>query len=165
VPKLTSDIVGEQRNPDEPVWRETTSRRRDVSPDEALAAFRQAMQARGLVPPAEIIAGGDIHRCDTTGKNGDGDGAYLYHDDGLPAGGFENHQDGQGWQKWHADPGRELTPAESANLRARAEADRAKREATRQAKRESAAESAAFANQIAALRRQLIPGEGRSLAS
>src|ERR1700731_2074589 len=58
--------------PSKPHWQ-----RKPVNPDEALAAFRQAMQGRGLVPPPEIIAGGDIHRCDTTGKNGDGDGAYL----------------------------------------------------------------------------------------
>src|SRR5580700_8051125 len=142
MPSFRSDLVAEHRDPHAPVWRETTSRRREVNPDEALAAFRQAMQARGLVPPPEIIAGGDIHRCDTTGKNGDGDGAYLYHDDGLPAGGFENHQDGLGWQNWHADPGRSLLPAENDELRKRHDAAAAKRKAARAERAETAAERA-----------------------
>src|SRR5580704_19109505 len=66
----------------------------------ALADFRNAMQQRGLVPPSEIQADGKLHRCDVQGKNGNGDGAYIFHDDDRPAGGFQNWQDGQDWQSW-----------------------------------------------------------------
>jgi putative DNA primase/helicase len=114
-----------------------------ASPGEALAAFRAAAQARGVLLPPELIADGEIHRCDVTGHNGDGDAAYLLHLDGLPAGGFQNWQDGIGWQDWHADPGRPLTPAETDELRRKAEADRAKRLAARDASATDAAARAA----------------------
>ncbi|HUX73797.1 MAG TPA: AAA family ATPase [Steroidobacteraceae bacterium] len=81
--------------------------------------FRAAMAERQIVPPQEIIADGKIHRCDAEGKNGRGDAAYLLHGDGIPAGGFENHRDGQGWQNWRANLGRHLSPAEEAALQAR----------------------------------------------
>ena len=66
----------------------------------ALVDFRNAMQQRGLVPPSEILADGKLHRCDVQGKNGSGDGAYIFHDDDRPAGGFQNWQDGHDWQSW-----------------------------------------------------------------
>ena len=100
---------GEQRNPDEPVWRETSLRRLKVSPDEPLAAFRQFAAGLGVSLPPEVVADGQLHRCDTLGKNGDGDGAYLLHLDGLPAGGAQNWQSGQGWVDWHYDVGRPLS--------------------------------------------------------
>ena len=61
------------------------------------AAFADAMSARGLVPPRQLIADGRIHRCDVTGKpgkSGRGDGSYFLHAEGIPAGGFENWTDG-----------------------------------------------------------------------
>src|SRR5438270_8814911 len=82
-------------------------RRLNVSPDEALAAFRQVAAGLGVSLPPEIVADGQLHRCDALGKNGDGDASYMLHlDDGLPAGGVQNWQTGQGWQNWHADVGR-----------------------------------------------------------
>jgi phage/plasmid primase-like uncharacterized protein len=142
MPRFTSDLVAEQREPDAPVWCETTSRRREVSPDEALAAFRQFAAGLGVSLPPEVVADGQLHRCDTLGRNGEGDATYLLHLDGLPAGGAQNWQSADGWVDWHADPGRPLSPAESANLRARAESDKMKREAARAEARQSAAEKA-----------------------
>jgi uncharacterized protein (DUF927 family)/phage/plasmid primase-like uncharacterized protein len=91
--------------------------------------FRSALISRGIVPPDEIIADGRIHRCDAEGKGGKGDAAYLLHTDGIPAGGFENWRDGQGWQKWRADIGRAMTPSEETVYRSRIEAARREREA------------------------------------
>lgn len=90
--------------------------------------FRVAMVGRGLLPPAEIIADGCIHRCDTQERNGKGDGSYLLHLDGIPAGGFQNHQDGIGWENWRADIGRQLTRAEVAEQRRVVEAAKRQRQ-------------------------------------
>src|SRR5580704_7728232 len=84
----------------------------------ALADFRNAMQQRGLVPPSEIQADGKLHRCDVQGKNGSGDGAYVFHDDERPAGGFQNWQDGQDWQSWTYINGRGPLTAEERSAMA-----------------------------------------------
>ncbi|MFO1190839.1 MAG: DUF3987 domain-containing protein [Rhodoferax sp.] len=83
--------------------------RASVSP--ILDQFRAALVARGIVPPDPIVADGRLHRCDAHGPRGRGDAAYLLHLDGLPAGGLENWQDGQGWETWRLDGGQALTPA------------------------------------------------------
>jgi len=54
---------------------------------EVIDRLRAALAARGIVPPESIIAGGSIHLRDAAGKNGKGDGTYLLHLDGSPAGG------------------------------------------------------------------------------
>lgn len=95
---------------------------------DAAGQFKEAMQARGLVPPVEIQADGEIHRCHAEGRGGENDGAYLLHLDGIPAGGFENWKDGEGWQNWRADIGRTLTPEEEAAHRSHTEAMRKARE-------------------------------------
>lgn len=64
-----------------------------------LESFRQAAEARGLILP-EVQADGLLHRCDVQGRNGKDDGAYKLHLDRIPAGGFQNWQDGLGWQNW-----------------------------------------------------------------
>lgn len=92
----------------------------------ALEQFKSAMLSRGLIPPAELVADGRIRRCDAEGKGGRGDGAYLLHLDGIPAGGLENHRDGLGWQNWRAYTGWRLTPAEEAANQEKV--DRARRE-------------------------------------
>src|ERR1039457_1188903 len=56
-----------------------------------------ALAARDIVPPAQIIADGSIHRFDAPGKNGKCDSAYLLHLDRIPAGGLENWRDGKDW--------------------------------------------------------------------
>ncbi len=101
--------------------------------------FRSAASTRGLILPAEIVADGCLHRCDVDGgARGKGDGAYLLHLDGVPAGGFENHRDGRGWENWRADIGRRLTPEEEAAHRARIDAQRKAREADEKKRRDKA---------------------------
>jgi putative DNA primase/helicase len=100
------------------------------------------MTERGIIPPEAIIADGQLHRCGTEGKPHGEDGAYLLHLDGLPAGGFENHRDGLGWQNWKADTAQTLTPEEKAAYRKKMEADRRAREARDEAKHEAAAKVA-----------------------
>lgn len=105
---------------------------------DAFQQFRDALTGRGIVPPADLLADGIIHRCDAEGRGGKGDAAYLLHLDGIPAGGFENWRDGLGWENWRADMGRTLTPAEEAAHRAKIEAARREREAE-EAKRKAEA--------------------------
>lgn len=107
-----------------------------------LDQFRAALSTRGILAPLEIRADGQLHRCDAEGKGGKGDAAYLLHLDGIPAGGFENHRDGLGWENWRADTGRALTPAEEAEHRAKVEAQRQEREAEQARRHAEAREQA-----------------------
>jgi putative DNA primase/helicase len=91
--------------------------------------FEDALRERDIIPPAELFADGKLRRCDAVGRGGRNDAAYLLHDDAFPAGGFENHRDGLGWENWKADLGREPTPSERNDLRVKAEATRAERQA------------------------------------
>jgi putative DNA primase/helicase len=81
-------------------WLETAAPAWETSV--VIEQFKTAMAARDIVPPDDLMADGCLHRCDAAGKNGKGDASYLLHLDGYPAGGFENHRDGQGWQDWRA---------------------------------------------------------------
>jgi uncharacterized protein (DUF927 family)/phage/plasmid primase-like uncharacterized protein len=106
---------------------------------DALAQFRIAAAARGLLLPDHLDADGKLHRCELRdGAKGKKDGAYLLHLDGVPAGGFQNFRDGLDWENWRADIGRSLTPDEEAAARARMEIQRAEREAEAKAKRDKA---------------------------
>ncbi len=104
--------------------------------------FRTALAARNIIPPEHILADGLIHRCDAAGKGGKDDAAYLLHMDGIPAGGFENHRDGLGWQNWRADTGYALSPAEEAAHRERIAASRLEREADEAKRKQFAREKA-----------------------
>lgn len=104
--------------------------------------FREALSERGIISPDELIADGRIHRCDVEGKNGKGDGAYLLHLDGVPAGGFENHRDGMGWESWKANIGRRLTPEEEAANREQVAAARREREEAEARRRKEASDLA-----------------------
>ena len=77
-----------------------------------LDQFRAALVARAIIPPEPIVADGQLHRCDASGRRGRGDAAYLLHLDGVPTGGLENWRDGQGWETWRHDGGQALTPTE-----------------------------------------------------
>jgi putative DNA primase/helicase len=94
----------------------------------AAEQFREAAAQRGLVIK-DLIADGEVHRCDVEGKNGKGDGAYCLHLDGIPAGWFQNHKDGAGVRRWHARTGRKLNDAEVAAHKAKVRAQQAQREA------------------------------------
>lgn len=100
---------------------------------EIFEQFRAALVARDIIPPEQIIADGEFHRCDVAGKHGKDDASYVLHLDGLPAGGFENWRDGHGWQPWRLNIGRPLTRAERDDLARWDAATRIKRaEATAQ---------------------------------
>ena len=100
--------------------------------------------SRGIAAPDDLRADGKLHRCDTEGgKRGKGDGAYILHLDGVPAGGFENWRDGRGWQAWKADTGRTFTAEERAAYRARMEAAHQQREADKAKRHAEAAKRAA----------------------
>lgn len=98
--------------------------------------FSEALASRGLIVPASIVADGSFQRADVEGRNGKGDGSYILHLDGIPAGSICNWKDGLGWQAWRADIGRTLTDAEKQALRQRAERDRVQREKAAERKRE-----------------------------
>lgn len=106
---------------------------RAPSSNEIITQFRVDALQRGVLIPADVVFG-TLTRCNTTGRNGEGDAAYLLHVDGIGAGGFENHQDGLGWQKWRFSgpltrPDRaELQRAAKANLAAKAERERLRAE-------------------------------------
>jgi putative DNA primase/helicase len=103
--------------------------------------FRSALRERGIVPP-DMLEPGRIKRADVEGKNGKGDASYIYFTDGVPAGGFENHKDGLGWQTWRADVGRKLTFIEADAQRQRIEAAMRQREADEVMRRAEAKERA-----------------------
>lgn len=64
--------------------------------------FAAALAARGI-HAEQIVADGALHRCKVEGgKPGREDAAYILHLDGVPAGGFINWRDDQGWQSWAA---------------------------------------------------------------
>lgn len=98
------------------------------NPNNVISQFRAALSARGILAPVEIRADGFLHRCDAEGKGGKHDAAYLLHLDGIPAGGFENHRDGLGWENWRADIGRALTASEEDENRVKVEVQRKQRE-------------------------------------
>jgi len=109
---------------------------------QVIEQFRSALASRGIIPPALLLADGQLHRCDSEGKNGKKDAAYVLHLDGFPAGGFENHCDGQGWQNWHAQG--HLSDAEKAAYRAKLEAINQQRQADK-AQRKQQTQAAAQA--------------------
>lgn len=105
--------------------------------------FRMRMQGRGIIPPAELLADGRIHRCDTEGTGGKSDASYVLHLDGIPAGGFENHRDGLGWENWRAETGRAMTPTERQAHQQRMQAMLQQREAETAQRQQQAAQRAA----------------------
>jgi putative DNA primase/helicase len=104
-----------------------------------LRQFADALRARDILPPSNIIADGRLRRCDAKGRRGKGDAAYLLHLDGFPAGGFENWRDGRGWETWHADIDRQLSKAERDEHKRRMAKARAQRDADDRQRRTDAA--------------------------
>ena len=82
---------------------------------DAIAEFADAMRRRGLIPPDDLVADGQLHRCRVEGaRPSKRDGAYILHFDGRPAGGFQNWKDGAGWEGWRYTNGTTIwTPAET----------------------------------------------------
>jgi putative DNA primase/helicase len=90
--------------------------------------FRDAIRAAGMTPPDEIELDGELHRFASNGKRNDSAGYYVFHGDGIPAGVFGDWRSGMR-EKWHADIGRALSPAEAAEVRQRAVAVQTKHNA------------------------------------
>ena len=112
-----------------------------VNFSEIIDQFRRAIATRGLYT-SEIIADGKIHRCNTEGKQGKRNGAYILHLDGLPAGGFQNHADGLGWEAWHAEGSNTMTTTQLAEARRLINEARQKRETEETRRRVVARENA-----------------------
>jgi putative DNA primase/helicase len=105
-------------------------------------AFRAAMQARGIIAPASLVADGKIHRCPTEDKPKARNGRYLLHLDERPSGWFDNLADGQGGTTWRFE-GPALAGGDLDALNAKIAKDRSKREAERVAAADAAAAGAA----------------------
>jgi putative DNA primase/helicase len=122
---------------------------------EAKQAFRDAAAARGLVLPLKLVSG-KLQRCGTDDHENGTDGTYLFYEDGLPAGGFQNHKDGQGWEKWHAKPrnGHQLTKAEWRQIAER------HRKAAEQAERDKVAREKEAARRAGKVWGELAPASG-----
>lgn len=106
---------------------------------DAIAKFCMDARDRGLLlDPADVIADGEIHRCDVEapGSSGRNDGAYKLHLDERPAGWFTNHRDGLPGQTWKADlpP---MIPAEREAYRIKLQEDRKQREEAQRKKRDA----------------------------
>jgi len=108
------------------------------------AQFDAALRAHNLVPPKDVIADGEFHRCDVRSRNGKGDGSYVVFADGtIPAGGFRNWQDGNGFQSWCYRPkNRQRTVNEDAAATKKVEEARKKHDAEATALRDRVAEDA-----------------------
>ena len=114
------------------------------SASDPVQQFRDAMAARDLIAPADLIADGTIHRCDTNdGPRGRGDGSYVLHLDGIAAGGFENWRDGRGWENWRADSDRSMTPEEREAFRVQIEMQTRARDADKVQRQDEARDRAA----------------------
>ena len=100
---------------------------------DAIEQFRDAIATAETIPPADVIGDGSCTAATLDDRNGKGDAAYLLHLDGIPAGGFENHRDGLGWEKWRADLGRPLAFAEAEAHRAKVAAMQARARGRRSA--------------------------------
>ena len=105
-----------------------------------LSQFRDALSARGIIPPDIILTDGVFHRCDADGKNGRNDATYLYRPD--DSGGFENHRDSLGWEDWFAKTDHKLTSKETAARKKQVEETLKQREAEEALRRSEAATKA-----------------------
>jgi predicted P-loop ATPase/phage/plasmid primase-like uncharacterized protein len=118
----------------------TNTRAAPPSTGEVIAAFRAFAAEHGVVLPTELLTG-QLTRCDTTGRNGEDDAAYMLHVDGFPNGGIQNWQTG-GWIKWRWQG--ERTHVDRATVRRIAQANLdAKRERER-LRDKAEAEAAAY---------------------
>ena len=106
--------------------------------------FRDAAKHRMLILPPVLLVG-KIARCQLTGRPATNrDGAYLFNSgNGIASGGFQNHADGEGWERWQEDIGRPMTPKEEADFLAQRKADQAMQEAEEVNTRAAAAKVAA----------------------
>ncbi len=115
---------------------------------EHIEQFRDAVCKAGLNPPENIKTDGKLHRLTSNGKRNDDAGWYVLHADGIPAGAFGDWRGGLS-ETSRADIGRQLSPQEEAEHRARVEAMRREREAEDAKRKAEAREKAALVWQAA----------------
>ena len=106
--------------------------------------FKEAMRRRNIIPPEKLITDGKMKTCDVVGDgvHGKGAGRYLLHVDGIPNGGFQNHKDGKGWEKWRASGASDLSPPGRAALHARVDLAKKTHKKERALKRAAAIQKA-----------------------
>lgn len=110
---------------------------------DAVDQFTALLASRGLLPE-RIDADGELHRCKVEGgKSGRLDGAYVFHLDGLPAGGFINWRDGLGWQTWCAKRENQMSRDERKSWQLHTMTMKAKRAQDEQRRHAEAAQRAA----------------------
>lgn len=102
------------------------------------------MRGRGLVPPADLIQDGRIHRCDADEARGKQDGAYSLFSDESGGGWFQNWKDGLGVTTWFPDTGRQPTSQELESRRIFSERARREGEAEEQTRKKEARDKAKF---------------------
>lgn len=104
--------------------------------------FRQAIEAAGLLTPAEIHDDGKLHRFSTNGKRGDDSGWYVLHGDGIAAGSFGCWRSGV-QSTWCAKADGDMNEAERHAFRERVRAMQRQRETEQEQSHAQAAISAA----------------------
>ena len=110
----------------------------------AVAAFMDAMEDAGLIPPDFIVNDDQIHRCGTKGKPHGQDGSYRFSLEPHPHGGFQNWRDGDEWINWR-DGDEALSPEILAAFSAIREENVKAEAAERQQRHKEAASNAATA--------------------
>ena len=85
-------------------------------PSKNIQDFRLAIVNAGITPPDQIIDDGKLHRFPTNEKNGNKDGWYVLHSDGVPNGQFGCWRAGIE-SSWKADLGRPYTAEELERLK------------------------------------------------
>jgi putative DNA primase/helicase len=108
-----------------------------------LQQFRQTIEAAGLMPPAEMIDDGKLHRFSSNGKRGDDSGWYVLHGDGVPSGAFGCWRSGLE-SKWCAKSEHDLSATERNAMREHIRTALRQREAER-VQRHAEAKNAAAA--------------------
>lgn len=94
----------------------------------AIDAFKQAMSATGVEPPAEIVADGELHRFTVSGDRARSDnGWFVFHSDDPAAGAFGCWKRGIS-EMWCSKTSQSMTQAERSAYMAKMEAVKQKRE-------------------------------------
>lgn len=112
--------------------------------DDVVDAFVKAITTRGL-KPERLEADGRMHRCGTEKRPRSKNGVYCLHLDGkVPAGWFQNHEDGEGVTTWRAERVGGMSEAERSAWRLEMKRRQMARDAERQTLNLTAARRAAF---------------------
>lgn len=112
--------------------------------------FLAAITAKGLMPPVEIIADGQIHRFATSYKPDDDAGWYVLHNDLVAAGDFGCWRAGTSWH-WCSKSTGQMTQEELVAHQDRVQAQKALRDSEQAQRHAGAAKAAAIVFNAASL--------------